>query len=585
MVSLKWLLFFIFIFSTALQTKASAWKAKVPSSVKGLLGSCVVIPCTFDYPDPKRTLTEISGMWTNADHQLICHTVQSKVIQQFRGRTELLGDVRQKNCTLKIDPLKESDRGPLNFRIEMANYEKYSYRQSAVTIAINREPDPISLSVKDELVEGETVSASCSASHSCPFSPPLLNWSLSGKETLQHQQHDNGQWQTTSTLTFHPTNADHGKALQCNVTYKGEKHLTASKVLKVKYAPMDVKVEYKSDVKEGESVRLKCSSDANPPANSYDWSNETGAQLHHGKVYMLRSVSRHTGALYCTASNTVGQGKSSPVHLNVLHAPLNVKVEYESDVKEGESVRLKCSSDANPPASSFDWSNETGAQLHHGKVYMLHNVSRHTGALYCTANNTVGQGKSSPVHLSVLHAPEIKTVSSCSSEADMVKCVCIAESRPPSMVHFVLSDRVLPKAKVEKHGPVTIGTIQAKFGSSEFVHCLANNTQGSANLTLYFPVNSKMQSIYVFIAIGTAVILVILFMAVGIKKCRGRSEAASETQLSTMKAHKDVEHSQYAATQRQERAYDDVDLQGIYTNDHVYGNMETDPDDAIYANV
>ncbi|XP_041648566.1 sialoadhesin-like isoform X2 [Cheilinus undulatus] len=501
MVSLKWLLFFIFIFSTALQTKASAWKAKVPSSVKGLLGSCVVIPCTFDYPDPKRTLTEISGMWTNADHQLICHTVQSKVIQQFRGRTELLGDVRQKNCTLKIDPLKESDRGPLNFRIEMANYEKYSYRQSAVTIAINREPDPISLSVKDELVEGETVSASCSASHSCPFSPPLLNWSLSGKETLQHQQHDNGQWQTTSTLTFHPTNADHGKALQCNVTYKGEKHLTASKVLKVKYAPMDVKVEYKSDVKEGESVRLKCSSDANPPANSYDWSNETGAQLHHGKVYMLRSVSRHTGALYCTASNTVGQGKSSPVHLNVLHAP------------------------------------------------------------------------------------EIKTVSSCSSEADMVKCVCIAESRPPSMVHFVLSDRVLPKAKVEKHGPVTIGTIQAKFGSSEFVHCLANNTQGSANLTLYFPVNSKMQSIYVFIAIGTAVILVILFMAVGIKKCRGRSEAASETQLSTMKAHKDVEHSQYAATQRQERAYDDVDLQGIYTNDHVYGNMETDPDDAIYANV
>lgn len=73
----------------------------------------------------------------------------------------------------------------------------------------------------------------------------------------------------------------------------------------------------------------------------------------------------------------------------------------------------------------------------------------------------------------------------------MVKCVCIAESRPPSMVHFVLSDRVLPSTKVEKHDSVTIGTLQAELGSSAFVLCLANNTQGNANATLFLPVNSK----------------------------------------------------------------------------------------------
>ena len=87
-------------------------------------------------------------------------------------------------------------------------------------------------------------------------------------------------------------------------------------------------------------------------------------------------------------------------------------------------------------------------------------------------------------------APEIKTASSCSSEADMVKCVCIAESKPPSMVYFVLSDRVLPSTEVEKHGFVTTGTLRAKFGSSEAVYCLANNTLGNANLTLPLP-NSK----------------------------------------------------------------------------------------------
>lgn len=94
--------------------------------------------------------------------------------------------------------------------------------------------------------------------------------------------------------------------------------------------------------------------------------------------------------------------------------------------------------------------------------------------------------------LALTDAPEIKVVSSCSLEAHMVKCVCIAESKPPSMVHFVPSDRVLQNTtKTEKHGSVTIGTLQAELGSSEFVLCVADNTQGNANLTLYLPVNSN----------------------------------------------------------------------------------------------
>nr|XP_020492974.1 B-cell receptor CD22-like [Labrus bergylta] len=119
---------------------------------------------------------------------------------------------------------------------------------------------------------------------------------------------------------FNPTHVDHEKNLQCSVRYKGGKHQTESKKLNVKYAPVNVKVEYKSEVKEGESVRMECSSDANPPA-SYEWHNETGAQLFHGKVYTLHNASRHTGALYCTAINTIARNKSSPVQLNVLHAP------------------------------------------------------------------------------------------------------------------------------------------------------------------------------------------------------------------------------------------------------------------------
>ncbi|XP_075965685.1 sialic acid-binding Ig-like lectin 14 [Anarhichas minor] len=501
MDSVKWPMIFVCLCFKVTQTEASSWTIQVPSSVKGLPGSCVVIPCSFNYPDPGKKITEFTGMWLEATHEVIYHPDKSKRMQQYRNRTELLGDVRQKSCSLKIDPLQQDDRGPFFFRIEMADHEKFSYRKNTVSITMISELNPIQLSVKEEVMEGQNVSASCSVSHSCPTSPPVFTWSLPGEKHFQSQPLDDGHWTATSTLNFHPTSADHNKPLQCTVTYKGGQHHKAETVLRVKYAPVNVNIEHKSDVKEGEAVRLRCSSDANPPA-TYQWHNETGAQLHQGNLYTLPNVSRHTGALFCTAINAVGQCKSNPLRLNVLYVP------------------------------------------------------------------------------------EIKTISSCSLEADMVKCVCIAESQPASMVYFVLSDRVLPSIKVEKHGSVTIGTLQAEFGSSRVVYCLANNTLGNANLTLSLPVNSKMQNLYIIIASGAGGILVMLLITVRVlKKCRGRSASALTPHISTEKANKDVALPQYSATKRKEKSHEDVHCAGIYATDHVYGNMETDCDDAIYANM
>lgn len=180
---------------------------------------------------------------------------------------------------------------------------------------------------------------------------------------------------------------------------------------------------------------------------------------------------------------------------------------------------MNCSCDAHPPVSSYQWHNDMGEPLHEGNIFLLSNVSRnHTGGLYCTATNTEGQGRSSPVHLNVLckstmrelkkervkwtyglnpycclpDAPEVKATSSCSSKANMVNCVCIVESKPPSNVQFVLSDRVLSGTKVEKDGPVTISTLQTELEPYESVLCLAFNTQGNASLKLFSPVNSKI---------------------------------------------------------------------------------------------
>ncbi|XP_062421723.1 sialic acid-binding Ig-like lectin 10 isoform X2 [Pungitius pungitius] len=343
-------------------------------------------------------------MWARPPDKFIYHPDKSKMMKDYQGRTELLGDVRQKNCSLKIDPLKPCDGGPFFFRIEMEGYDKYSY--------------------KDE------------------------------------------------------------------------------------------------------------------------------------------------------------------TSIEMINAPVNVNIEHKSDVTEGEAVRLSCSCDAHPPASSYQWSDETGAKLHQGNVYMLPNVSRHTGALFCTAINEIGQGKSNPVRLNVLYMPEIKTASSCSSEADLVKCVCIAESQPVSLIHFVLSDRVLPGVKVEQRGTITIGTLHAEFGSSRVVHCVANNTLGNANLTLSLPVNNTMQNLYIVVASGAAGILVTVLIIVSVfKKCKGKSANAQTGHINPEKTDKDMALPHCSATKRKEKSCEDVHSADIFDNDRVYGNMETDCDDKIYANV
>lgn len=96
----------------------------------------MVIPCSFDYPDPGKGVTGFTGIWTDESSNHVFHSLASKTAQQYHGRTELLGDIRQKSCSLKIDPLRRSDGEPLHFRIEIEGYDKYSYRDNKVSITM-----------------------------------------------------------------------------------------------------------------------------------------------------------------------------------------------------------------------------------------------------------------------------------------------------------------------------------------------------------------------------------------------------------------------------------------------------------------
>lgn len=118
--------------------KADKWTADVPTTVAGLSGSCVVIPCTFHYPATGKTYSTFTGIWHagNADSKILYHTNPSKISGVFNGRTSLIGDLHHNNCSLKISSLRASDTGQYMFRIEIDQLDKFSYGANKVSIQV-----------------------------------------------------------------------------------------------------------------------------------------------------------------------------------------------------------------------------------------------------------------------------------------------------------------------------------------------------------------------------------------------------------------------------------------------------------------
>lgn len=117
----------------SLSTALHVQPADVPFRFSALTRSCVVIPCSFPYQEDEPVTR---GIWSKKTGDVIYHNAQSYVVDHFKGRTRILGDLNEGNCSLEIDDIKPFDNGPFCFHAERGNNDKRRFNNSCVFIVM-----------------------------------------------------------------------------------------------------------------------------------------------------------------------------------------------------------------------------------------------------------------------------------------------------------------------------------------------------------------------------------------------------------------------------------------------------------------
>ncbi|KAM6936299.1 myeloid cell surface antigen CD33-like isoform 1-T2 [Lycodopsis pacificus] len=190
-------------------------------------GLCVVIPCSFTIPS---VFTPQHMVWYKCepyqrrcvDSHVILHTKNNNKVQSgFKGRVSLLEpDVSQKNCSIIINDLTESDSGSYQFRVQSGSGSGFTFSLKANVSVKGLTQKPTVMI--PALTEGQQTTLTCTAPGLCSGSDPNITWTwrgagekhshITGNITAVTQRH-------SSTLTFNPSAEQHGTDVTCKVSF------------------------------------------------------------------------------------------------------------------------------------------------------------------------------------------------------------------------------------------------------------------------------------------------------------------------------------------------------------------------------
>ncbi|XP_040833987.1 sialic acid-binding Ig-like lectin 5 isoform X2 [Ochotona curzoniae] len=349
----------------SLQQEAG-YELQVQKSVTVQEGLCVLVPCSFSYPETRTYGTRPDqtfifwfrdGDASDYDDPVATNNPYRTVRPETKGRFHVPRDLSTNNCSLSITDARREDTGMYFFRVEKRGSNvKYNYIWNKLSLNVTALTEKPHIQLPAPLQSGHTTQLHCSLPGHCPLGRTLsFSWKGSALDSQT-------PWRLEPSLFLTPRPQDHGTNLTCRVQYLGSQVTTERTVqLNVSYPPQNLSVSVffqnstapsmlptssSLTVPVGWALRLRCSALSNPPAN-LSWvrgpPDLQPTPVSFTDILELPQVQpEHGGQVTCIAQNSLGSQHLS-VNLSVQASPqlLGPFCSWEA-----QGLHCKCSSQA-----------------------------------------------------------------------------------------------------------------------------------------------------------------------------------------------------------------------------------------------
>uniref|UniRef100_A0A671Y3Q9 Myelin associated glycoprotein n=1 Tax=Sparus aurata TaxID=8175 RepID=A0A671Y3Q9_SPAAU len=531
------------------------WNVWVPRDISAMTNSCVVIPCTFMYPSGIRPYRGVHGIWYFGQPYpqlfppVVFKTRTDIVHESYKGRTKLLGDLHQRNCTLLINNIGAEHSGRYYFRADLGGANMYTFPDFSELKVL----DQPNIDVPEEIVSDESLELTCYAPDNCPDMTPEIQWMytdyLPDPEFSSDYLEESNTAVLSSTLTFTPRPMHNGQLLGCRVYYPNTTLVYERLIsLDIKYAPRAVWVNVSSEVMEGSSVMLHCEVDSNPPPKIFWmfgdqellWDTASNISL------ALDDVTPAQEGIYtCVGDNGYGIMNTS-LYLAVKYPPREPVVNDSMTVQEGTSLALHCSTQGSP-APTLTWLKDgelvgtiTADEL--SVLEILEITPQGDGQYRCLAENEHGRASSS-LNITVEYAPVFLEESKCTVVREGVQCVCMATGNPEPTIEFYLPDLNVTINETDGRynfythtdGHTSTGMIKLREkgeridnGPAVNVHCSMFNMYGRESVHLELQQEKKYMMAVIVGTIGGVAVIAFIIAAVRYVGHNNKNVQASE---------------------------------------------------------
>uniref|UniRef100_A0A669EE39 Uncharacterized LOC102075623 n=1 Tax=Oreochromis niloticus TaxID=8128 RepID=A0A669EE39_ORENI len=324
---------------------SSAWEVKMPRNIKGLLGSCLVIPCSYDYYQypPKRPDRVVWYQYVSRGYPIVSDNWnRNDVLDIFKGRTSVYTSSHHRTCSLLIKRVTLADHSQKLYPWvdpENVGWRTYPFYDTTVTVEVVGTADPPVIEIFGNKVVGQSVTVQCSVYHTCPTYPPSLRLNIPLRnERLTHSPLSDGRSKTMLTTTLFIEKEY--QTVECYVQHRGGRSASASKTLTSQCSISGLTVSSASyEFLEGDQSTVTCTVSytcyrniptlkwnyGNMPASSDTSKLSGGAQWRTVSTLTFTASANDNGrSLICYARFPGGQTKEASVTLRVKRNILNL---------------------------------------------------------------------------------------------------------------------------------------------------------------------------------------------------------------------------------------------------------------------